>query len=92
MAERDEALFAIVLAVVFALEDRVVEHARSTHEIDAVFGEILAAELVVPLEHKGPLQPPIPEAGLIEAEGDLASVISCGKAYISLTFWHLAYM
>jgi len=52
MAEREHALLAIHLAAVFPLENRVVEHAGRAHEIDAVFGEIPPAKLVVPLEHQ----------------------------------------
>jgi hypothetical protein len=80
MAEREHTLLAIHLAVVFALEDRVVEHARCAYEIDAVIGEIPAAKLVVPLEHKRPLRPRS-RWGLIGAKGDLASIIGCGNPY-----------
>lgn len=85
MAERDHALLAMKLAVVFPLEDRVVEHAGRAHEIDAVIGEIPATQLVVPLEHYG-LKPPIPGPripgwGVIGAELDLASGRGCRNPY-----------
>jgi hypothetical protein len=63
MAQGHHALLAIHLAIVFAFEHRVVEHACSAHEIDAVIGEIPPALLVVPLEHLD-LYAPIPESDL----------------------------
>ncbi len=52
MTERDHPLLAMEFPAVLALEHGVVEHPRGAHEIDAVIGEILAAEFVVPLEHQ----------------------------------------
>jgi hypothetical protein len=57
MADGQHALLAVHLAGVFALKHGIVEHPRGAHEIDAVFGEIPAAEFVVPLEHESPLAP-----------------------------------
>ena len=58
MAERDHPLLAVEFPAVLALKHGIVEHPRRAHEIDAVIGEIPAAEFVVPLEHQDLYAPP----------------------------------
>ena len=64
MAERDDALFAMHAAGVFALEHGIVEDTSRAHEIDAMLAQIPAAEFVVPLEHDSPLHTPLPSRDL----------------------------
>jgi hypothetical protein len=42
---------AVELARILTLEHGIVEHDRSTDEIDAVLGDILLAASLLPLEH-----------------------------------------
>jgi hypothetical protein len=51
VADADVAFLAVELAHVLALEHRIVEHARSPDEVDAMVGQVPGAVLVLPLEH-----------------------------------------
>jgi hypothetical protein len=54
MADRDASFLAMELAIVLALQNRILEHARGAHEVDPVVGEIVLPRLLVPLEHCRP--------------------------------------
>ncbi len=51
MPEGIEAAFAMELARVFALENRIVEHLRRADEINAVLSDVLLTARFLPLEH-----------------------------------------
>jgi hypothetical protein len=51
MTERMKTPLAVELAGILAFEHGIVEHDRSTDEIDAVLGDILLAARLLPLEH-----------------------------------------
>ena len=54
LSDGDEATLAPELALVFALQDREIEHACGANEINAMTGEIVRRPGLVPLEHASP--------------------------------------